>query len=289
MGRVILFGAGASAFGPGILPKNPPLGGKDLFAELRTNYPRTWGSLGHLSSKFAKDLEAGMDIVWQQYSTIITPLMQDMGRYFLSFRTGGSGVDLYSRLLTTLDKARKLNDTTFATLDYECIFDTAINGLGFSNIELLKPHGSCNYWQSGVQGTAGISFTAGVSFEGPVEVCATPNDVLSRMQQYAANYPTVVIYMPSKRTQMGQSTLERIQSELADRIANSDTVAVIGIKPNPRDNHIWDPLAPMKGRLYYIGDQQAFEEWSLVYRKNGYSEWVHSTFEDGIDKLVRLL
>ena len=132
--------------------------------------------------------------------------MRDMATYFSSFRPDGSGLDLYSQLMTYVVRNNLQKEIIFSTLNYDCIFELAVSGLGlkvdyFSNtpssnkkITFWKLHGSCNFIPKNIQ-ARGIQFTRGISFNAGIQVIQ-PNKVPSFCRT-SALYPSMSIFVAS--------------------------------------------------------------------------------------------
>jgi hypothetical protein len=97
----VLFGAGAS-FGSGddVYPYRTPLG-RDLYAELQTYFPTTWGDKvpSFLDRVFKRDFEEGMEqLINSEFSVLVPLLMRNMSEYFVEFRPT-KGSNLYIRFI----------------------------------------------------------------------------------------------------------------------------------------------------------------------------------------------
>jgi hypothetical protein len=85
---VVLFGAGASRACDDICPYQPPLG-KDLYNELASYFPLTWGRLPTtFHREFQNDFEMAMDKLTrsEEFSLNVPLLMRNMAEYFIEFR-----------------------------------------------------------------------------------------------------------------------------------------------------------------------------------------------------------
>ncbi len=81
---LLLFGSGASHGSKG-LNKKPPLG-RDLFEELSTLFPKTWGKIDkETSSLFKEDFELGMEKLYDEEKRVADHL-KDMSIYFSKLR-----------------------------------------------------------------------------------------------------------------------------------------------------------------------------------------------------------
>lgn len=241
-----------------------------------------------------------MGIVWQQQSSFVPALMKDMAIYFSVFRPDNSKLDLYSQLMTYLVNNNLQNEIILSTLNYECIFDLAISGLGlsvdyFSNtpssnkkVTFWKLHGSCNFIPRNIQATRGVQFTRGVIFNAGIQVIQ-PNQVPSFCRSNTALYPAMSIFVRGKPTQISLSSIQSLQGYWANCVAKTDAVAIIGVNPNPLDKHIWDPLTSTNASIYHIGNQTRFNSWGRQFRANKSNIWLADTFKNGFKKLLQIL
>lgn len=120
MSVVVLFGAGANHGAGGVFPSVPPLG-SELYRELTSMFPGTWGNFpSSLQAQFRADFEEGMSALWNSGSHSIPVLMQQMAIFFTHYRLSSQRVDAYSKLLAALTYPRK--SVFFSSLNYDCLF-----------------------------------------------------------------------------------------------------------------------------------------------------------------------
>ncbi len=293
--NVVLFGAGASAFGSGVRPKNPPLGDK-LFSELDKLFPEFWGniSLG-VQDRFHSNFEEAMGYIWDTYPNAVQPpvqgipspydLMRILAIFFLQFEPDGTRSDLYLKFTSLMFKAQKLDKVRIVTLNYENLIEYALAAIG-QPFRVLRPHGAVHWWvqRPTLKTDNGRALGAGLNIIGKVKNIDR-RTVRKRMTE-EGKYPSMAMYMPSKRTQVGQRHLISHQIRFKSAVMTANKVAIIGARPNPADEHIWGVLAQVPGTLYYVGDQGPFDEWSNEYRPSSESIWLGSTFEESISDLV---
>jgi hypothetical protein len=130
---IFLFGAGASNGATHVHPAAPPLG-RDLYNELAKRFPKTWGvesPLNNYADCFRRDFEKTMSeevCGWQPVLNIVES-QQKMALYFSGFMLDRSGEDFYSRLLDCLQRAGKLAQTSFGSLNYGSS-EEIVGGLG---------------------------------------------------------------------------------------------------------------------------------------------------------------
>ena len=296
---LIFTGAGASYGCEHILPRQPPLSNQ-LYDELVLSFPNSWGKIiATLAPQFRQNFEAGMGIVWQQQSSIVPALMRDMAIYFSIFRPDGSRLDLYSQLMTYVVNNNLQNEIILSTLNYECVFELAVSGLGLSvdyfsktpssnkKVTFWKLHGSCNFMPKNIQATGAVQFTRGVVFNAGIQVIQ-PNQVAIFCRSNTALYSAMSIFVHGKPTQISLSSIRSLREHWANCVAKADAIAIIGVNPNPSDKHIWDPLASTNAPIYYLGNQTRFNSWSRQFRPNKTNIWLVNTFKNGFGKLLQI-
>jgi hypothetical protein len=273
---LILFGAGASHGSQGILPFSPPLGA-DLFGALRVAYPYTWGSVWprELRLKFDESFELGMDALWQIYPLAAqskipgfpcpSNAMRDVAAYFLQFSIDPHEHTLYSALIRQLRDPIARGQIGFATLNYETILSQALRSAELSDAALYL-HGRVDTWAAKggqIFADAGRAIGAGMHVVSKRISHLTTSQVRSRLlQPMQAAYPPLAVYMPSKRTQIGQNYLWRIQSRFAQRAAAAKLIVIVGAKPSAEcDHHIWMPIARSRALIVGVTGGADFANW----------------------------
>lgn len=272
--RVVLFGAGAS-FGSGdVYPKPPPLGA-DLFPVLRRLYA-TWREIPEaLSNIFQKNFELGMADVIEKHGFAIAPLMREMAIFFSIF---GISKGANNRYLKLVKAAATHRDIVWSSLNYECLLEIAGSQLGHAinyfkdpaangskELPVWKLHGSCNFRVTGLDATRGVQFGTGVIFGGGIEPI-DPQKVREIYQGSTALYPAMALYAHKKPVSMSPAPIQEAQQRWAAHVRNSVRLVVVGVRPNPDDDHIWQPLAETPGEVAYVGSKELFDEWSAKYR-----------------------
>lgn len=265
--KVILVGAGASFDSGEVHPTNPPLG-NDLFTQLESIFPETWGSLPEsLRKEFLNYFEDGMVALSEFDSSLHAPLYQAIGAYFAQFSLGEN--NHYSTLIDGLYNSIDSGETVFASLNYDCLLEQAIvaaeidlnpipERLGKAGT-VIKPHGSCNFLPASIQ-ASGISFTEGVSFDAGVN-CVSRDDVIEYYHSDRDLYPAIALYRPDKEAQISPSTIHRFQELYQEAVSEANIIGIIGAGIHPQDNHVWDPLASSDAAIHYIGGKSGFEDW----------------------------
>lgn len=290
---VVLFGAGASYGAGDIVPNPPPLGG-GLFSELRSTFPFSWGSLPrNLTTAFDDDFERGMLELQNFNSTLYAPLYRDMGLYFAQF-SPGLGRTLYDDFVAEFSPSISSGDLIFSSLNYECVLEHSLSEQGhaisyFAEPDeegacVLKLHGSCNFLSQGLE-ASGIQFTEGIMFDGGLKAVQR-REAAEYCRSNTALYPAMALFRPDKHVQVGSNTIEAVQQTWADAIEDASKIAVIGVYPQPHDTHIWDIISDSDAQIFYIGSQDAFEEWCDDNRPDGKDTFVSNRFDDGFNDLV---
>jgi hypothetical protein len=129
---IFIFGAGASkgaGQGKHILPCDPPLG-PELYGKLGERFPvelgrgsRLWQYKDGLEQDFEKTMANKVSL--ENPTLDILTWQRKMALYFGSFTLDSTGDDLYSRLLLFLLKTGNIENSAFASLNYECTFEQA--------------------------------------------------------------------------------------------------------------------------------------------------------------------
>jgi len=272
--RIVLFGAGAS-FGSGhVYPKPPPLG-MDLFPALRGLYA-AWREVPEtLANLFQKSFEAGMAEVIEKHGFAIAPLMQGMAIFFSIFTITR---DAQNRYVSLLQSTACRTTIIWSTLNYECLLEIAGSRLGHrisyfkdpvpdgtAELPVWKLHGSCNFRIAGLEATRGVRFRTGVVFGGGIEPI-DPGRVLAIYQGSTALYPAMALYAANKPISMSPAPIQDGQQRWGAHVRSADRILILGVRPNPDDEHIWGPLSETEGEIAYVGSKNAFQEWVAEYR-----------------------
>jgi hypothetical protein len=299
--KVILSGAGASFGSPNVIPTNPPLS-RDLYSRLQARFPWSWGKFpANYKKKFSDNFEIAMGELWNSGSHSVPNLMQEMGIFFAEFSISTTGADTYSQLIGKLRKAKKLKGVAFSTLNYETLLEIAISLSGNSvnylgeffesdeTITVWKLHGSCNFLPGeGVSATRGVNYGRGVTFNTDVKI-VNPGEVAAYLGGNTALYPIMSIFAEEKTVQISPDLVKRIQDFWKESIQKAESIAVIGVNPNPIDKHIWEPLAATPATIFFIGDEKNTKKWIGKYRTGKSDRFIGSLFQDCVDDLVDIL
>ncbi len=254
---------------------------------------------GPIKEAFVRDFELGMGNLWSAGSTSISLLMQDAATFFARYGLAHS-VNPYSLLVSSLITTGSLEKTVLSTLNYECLLDLAISSysvpINYFDVSppneaatLWKLHGSCNFLpDGGISATRGVSFSPGVSFGTGLRACQ-PSEVWAFCSGNTALYPAMAIYMAGKPVQVAPDAIGRLQAAWGQVVQAADTVALIGVRPNPPDTHIWAPLADTQARILFVGNEAAFDQWRKGNRSNTDDIYLGRRFDLCIGALIRAL
>ncbi len=298
--RVILFGAGASHGAVRVIPRAPPLG-PQLFDQLRAVYPDAWGKIpDEMRPDFVPNFELGMKKIWDSGSNDGTVLLRAIGHFFAQFRADHSSA--YGRLLEHLEYRGVLEGTHFSSVNYECVLETAARNYGFnailyssqdgttdSALSVWKIHGSCNFLPVGIAGGASaVSYSpAAVSWNGGVKI-VDPTQV-GPFIETSAFYPAMAVFMEGKPVHSSPGVIIQLQQWWKSAVEIAPAIGIIGVNPNPTDQHIWGPLAQAEGRIVVIGDEASYDGWAQDAREGRSVEVVGSKFADSLDDFAEAL
>lgn len=305
MKLAFLFGAGASYGAGRVQPETPPLG-RELYDRLRVAFPETWGSviLPSEDEAFRWDdppFEQGMEMLWEANDERVQLLVTDLALYFCRFSLS-STANAYSRLLSSL--SGKSCAAAFATLNYDCLLESALELAGSSpnyllqggprgNVVVMKPHGSCNFVMSGLGSNIQIinSTMAGMGrayYEGPL-MAIPPRDVAALYAQGPSMPPAVSLYSPGKRSLVAPGEIDRIREHWRETAKQADVVIVVGARPNLEDAHVWTPVLESTADVWHIAGTGGsdFEEYQSTLGRRFWK--LGDTFDGALSSLeVRL-
>jgi hypothetical protein len=160
-----------------------------------------------------------------------------------------------------------------------------------SGVRVLKPHGSCNFysvdltkWRSQLT-TAASSLECDFDASDPAMASLMTKSKFSDI--HGAYFPIISLCTPPKNTILAPAKIQRIRNEWAERVAEASRIVVIGVKPNPLDDHVWDPILSNRSpNAFYIGSRSDLGSWPEV---NCRMQFVNETFASGLPKLGTLL
>jgi hypothetical protein len=306
----VMFGAGAS-FGAGdVSPHAPPLGSQ-LYDALIDAFPSTWGALIEPDEEAALrhpdvPFEKGMGLIWARNDSRTQLLVTDLGLYFTRFEPTGE-TDCYARLLQMLRLRNVLARTSFASLNYDCIFELAAARQGLTinydgarsprrELPLVKPHGSCNFVMQGLGHNVQMTNVrmAGIGtayYDGPLEARA-PSEMA---QLYAAGPsmpPAISLYAPGKPSPMAPTALAQLRDRWSQAVEAATVVVVIGARVVLADSHVWDPVTRGGCDVWYVGVPVGPDFRIFEARLGGRLTMFADTFDAAVSRLdsrLRLL
>ncbi len=299
MKNIVLFGAGASYGSAHIRPESPPLGGA-LFEKLAELYPAIWGALPPEYVKDFENFETGMLKVMESGNHWISPLMQSMALFFITFAPDSSGLDLYSQLIAKLKSTGGMAKTLFSTLNYECVLELAASQQGISvnyneptnlanSVTIWKLHGSCNF----IPDPQEISMRRGASYAWGMTINVkllpvSPSEAAKWVMGDTTLYPAMCMFTLNKPSQISPAVFSQYQQKWAKLIVDAENVVVIGVKPHTPDKHIWVPLSETKAKSFFVGGESEFNSWSPK-REDRITYYLGSTFIATIGEVSKIL
>lgn len=299
MKDIFLFGAGASYGSGQIIPEQPPLL-RALYSELKRCYPRTWGSLPKkLPDKFNQDFELGMAEMWDNYSSIIPQLMQEMALYFVQFRPANFKENMYFKLLQFLIEKNKVSLAILFTLNYEVLLDLCalVLNLGIDaesktedekTIKIIKLHGACNIIPVGIKVSRSVKFTKGVLFGTGAKYLFDLNQVAEFCLGDNGLPPVMALIMKEKPIQVSKFILSYYQKIWHDILKEENKIFIIGVNPNNEDKHIWNPLMTTPSKIYYVGGNWGrIEKWKPEFLTK--PTFLGKEFHESLGEIFRIL
>jgi hypothetical protein len=268
---LFLFGAGASAYSGECYPKQPPLG-KDLFQELQCAGGVASTVDRELAEQFS-DFERGMAAFRVKRDIDTTEFLRDMARYFAVFEPGED--NYYVTLIRRIVAAREV--ATFATLNYDLLIEHATAMAGWQvayhaapppgNLCVLKLHGSCNFLpELGNRAIRGIKFQAGNAgciVNAPIYPASSAAEVFEFCAREDSIAPALALYAPGKAILYCRDAVLELQAMWRHEVKRARRIFIVGVRPNPEDAHVWQPLARGKTPIWYVGP-----EWKMM------ADWV---------------
>jgi len=298
MSSVFLFGAGAS-YGSGECSPSPPPLGRDLFGELQKANGLASTIRSPLADIFAEDFEKGMAAFFRTRNVEVSHFLRDLAAYFARFEPGPT--NLYRKLVDALSTTKR--GAVLATANYDLLIERSISQAGLKiaytgppvpadNFPVLKIHGSCNFLPdlapSSIRGLSIDISRGGRIVEAPVRI-ASPREVLEFCQREDFLAPAIALYAEGKAVLHCSKFVQRQQKAWQDEARNANRIFVIGLRVNPKDSHIWGPLASSRAPFSYVGhDADSFRDWCKnVGRRN--ATVLGGTFREAFPLIARQL
>jgi len=290
---VLLFGAGASvATDPHVLPGRPPLG-RELYDQLAEFAPGVWGQgshLGQYADVFRNDFEAGMnDRLQQEPTPSVLEWLRYLAMYFAQFTLKEGGEDPYSNLIRRLHDRAVISASICASLNYECLLELAAlsNGIDVSyegridqGIEVLKPHGSCNFMTSDLSTYKYQLTNPGAQVGGGFEIV----DLKAVEHTLGENrFSVTSMYAWGKNTPVGGTRLQQIRNRFNEAVRTASRLIIVGVRANAADSHLWIPITETHAELYFVGPARAHKDW---LKASSSCTHLGERFEDSVDVIV---
>ena len=294
--RIVLFGAGASHGSGTVAPKPPPLG-QGLFDALQRLYASWRGVPAAEVERFRANFEEGMAAVIENYGMAVAPLMQDMAVFFSMFSLPEGANNRYVEMLRSVSSRQ---DVLWSTLNYECLLEYAASSLGGKvnyfgepgvaqdQIPIWKLHGSCNFKVTGLEAGRGVSFGTGVVFGGGIQPI-DPSTVRAHYKGGTALYPAMALFAAGKPIAMSPAPIQEAQRRWKERVLQADRVAVLGVRPNPADSHVWGPIADTPAEVALVCSEVEFAQWRDTSRPSLPSSWLGPTWAQANAEVVGFL
>lgn len=281
--NVIFFGAGASYGAGGISPRNPPLG-NELYQLIKTVQPEFWDKLGvdsETQTTLNEDFESGMDILYSKNPRPIQQVMRAVAELLLQFRIRSTEC-CYSRLLQDLPAL----PITFATLNYDCLFETAIYGAK-KEFGVLKLNGSVNWFIKNIQGGGVISLGTG-SIDTKPAVIPNLDEALKFLRTGNAGLtPAMAIYKKTKTVQVCPTAINAVRAAWKETVGQAEKIIVIGVRYNGNDSEVWEPLKEARATVYYVGDSSTAN--SIKVMRGSDTIHIGTRFQEDYGKIVETL
>ena len=250
------------------------------------------------AQNFRPHFEDGMGIYQthakESNDRLFVPLLKDMGRFFARFRIDRYENNQHSKFISRYAKRLREGRIILATLNYDCLLDIALNksvcrvaypGLS-GDVRILKVHGGCNLLlkTNGLVVKGDFVVTDGV-FNAAVEV-VPPEQVATELDKRLAP-PAMSLYARGKKVLFSPWIVDAMLKEFQESMNDAGLVVIVGVRPNPSDDHIWEHLARMKGRLASVGNRQYYTEWTQANRNEMDNAWLGDRFISSFDAICR--
>jgi hypothetical protein len=286
---VFLFGAGASKGATHVLPDVPPLM-YQLYDRLAVFDPDNWGlgsQMARYEDDFRKDFEKtfservlSFDGVPRGSSLDLLEHQRPLALYFALFLLDTSGRDYYSLLLKSLQRAHRLEQCCFGSLNYDCLFEQAAERLGINidydcieakSARIAKLHGSCNFITAALtQRDRAMMASPGTHYEIPLHILPVTNLEKTLNESLlgtgSRHLPVMSQISPDKQHFVAPAQIQSIRNKWAEAVSNAATVAIIGISCNRNDFHIVQTIRNTGAQILFIGDCENFQKWKRVNR-----------------------
>lgn len=229
-----------------------------------------------MAALFRKDFEAGMLAFYQDRPGEVSGLLREIAQYFAKFAPGPE--NYYTQVMRWAAKGR--SQAVIVTTNYDLLIELAINSVGklvtygprpvaSDNIPVLKIHGSANFLPAlaprQITGLSIVVPEGSSAVDAPVRPARSAAEVIHFCRSEDVLAPAVACYMRGKPILYCPTFVREQQSAFRNEIAQTKRVIIVGLRVNPADAHIWEPLARLRARIDYVGlkqDAAEFEDWS---------------------------
>jgi hypothetical protein len=252
--------------------------------------------------KFSTDFEGAMADLIENQPERIQDLVRDMGIYFAQFRTNGQDT-AYRALIRGAIAQGKFTDLKFSTLNYDCLLEMTLSEEG-NRIAYLeggtltaqptvwKPHGSCNWVPDlgggGIYGITLIVRPTARMVEAPIKVIQ-PHELRKWASNNQSLFPAMAVYARTKHSFICRNFIDKVRTEWTAAVMSASKVAVVGVRPNPKDEHIWKPLAHTRAKLFFVGGEQDFQVWRKENRSTLPTVHLGTNFKGALPSLLAAL
>jgi hypothetical protein len=213
-----------------------------------------------------------------------------MSLFLAEFDVGPA--NLYHRLLKLAIPHR--SKVVLATLNYDLLVELAADdakvtiryaGLhdSMEGVSLLKLHGSVNFLPD-----LGRSTIRGVKLgrsrrivSAPARAASKPETIrFCRTEDTLA--PAVALYAAGKEVLYSEVIVQQQQEEFRREVSRAAEVCLIGVRVNPTDTHIWEPLSAARARISYVGfEPSSFTDWARAASRTT-DQVLAQSFEEAI-------
>jgi hypothetical protein len=160
-----------------------------------------------------------------------------------------------------------------------------------NTICILKIHGSCNFITEDIQQwrpyltNAGSYLNCGMNYLRPVDIEKALKQRFS--DSHASYYPVMSLYSFGKNSLVAGTRIQEIRNTWCKCVSSASVVAIIGVRPNCEDTHIWNPIKETSAaKLFYIGSQGDFRSW---VHGNSNFKFLAERFKEGLESLLKCL
>lgn len=274
MTTVFFFGAGASYGSGDCQPSCPPLS-KDLFDAL-CDFHNVFKSVPHdITCSFRQNFEVGMRAYIEHNKGNVMEFQRELGRYFLQYEPRRN--NLYVRLLGLLRNKNIL----FSTTNYDLLLELAGAHCGLNcthyglpqpktrnTLNLLKIHGSCNFWPDiGTNKITNCTFAGnGTDIEAPIK-CVPPDEAKRLCLTENSMSPAIALFTDGKQVKVCPSFVKQQLVDWQNAVSDAKCLIIVGARPNYADAHIWEYIGRTLAEVYFTG-QTAEVDSLRAYRKS---------------------